>query len=342
MKTSKIEYSIKKLYEMYKKGTLNFDLAIQRKNGIWDIERQSLLIHSILTYYPVPSVCVLKDKRILSFLDGKQRLTAIFDYIDNVYKTSDSVKNIDRIDIKNKSFEELPESFKNRIFEYQITVYQVENATDREIKELFYRLNNGVALKTIETTRAILGNKIISFINELTNTPFFAHKVNITKSARKRYIDQELILQILMLISIPNTGFTSKEIEAFAKTLAEKTLRTELKATMENTCYYLNGAYLKKEKFLKKVNLPMIFKLVYDIQVNKYPIYNSDFYNWSVSFFENPPEEYKSACIAGSAKKDNVQRRLRIIENNFKEHFKDKIEGFNNSDNKEYPILVNE
>lgn len=339
MKTGKMEYTIKKLYDMYKKKTLNFDLAIQRKNGIWDLERQSLLIHSILTCYPIPSVCVLKEKRILSFLDGKQRLTAIFDFIDGNYALDKTIKNINNIEVKNTTFEDLSEEFKNKILEYQITAYQIENATDREIKELFYRLNNGVALKPIETTRAILGNKTIKFITQITSTPFFVHKANITKSARRRYIDQELVLQILMLISIPNTGFTSKEIKAFAKTLAEKSLRTELKATMENVCYYLNGAYLKKEKFLKKVNLPMIFKLVYDIQVNKYPIYNSDFYDWSVLFFENTSDTYKLACVAGSARKENVQKRLRIMQESFNEYFKDKIKDI---DNKDYPILVNE
>ena len=72
------------------KDTLNFNHPIQRKGGVWSIDAASSLIHSILmnSLYPIPSLYCLKEmnekgKYTYSILDGKQRLTNIFSFIDS-------------------------------------------------------------------------------------------------------------------------------------------------------------------------------------------------------------------------------------------------------------------
>ena len=48
--------AIRTLKKYYDSNKLNFDLAIQRKDNIWDLERKSLIIHSILYGYPIPPI----------------------------------------------------------------------------------------------------------------------------------------------------------------------------------------------------------------------------------------------------------------------------------------------
>lgn len=88
-----LNWTVKNLKSMYDgKHTLQMDHVIQRQSGQWDGDRlkKSLLIHSILANYPVPPVYCLKeaisDKDYsYSILDGKQRLTTTFDFIDGRY-----------------------------------------------------------------------------------------------------------------------------------------------------------------------------------------------------------------------------------------------------------------
>lgn len=48
MQTIEREYTVKKLNEGIENKTIVFDHPMQRKPGQWDLEQQSLLIHSIL------------------------------------------------------------------------------------------------------------------------------------------------------------------------------------------------------------------------------------------------------------------------------------------------------
>lgn len=331
MKYSQAHLPISKLYQMFQSQVFNFDLVIQRKSNIWDLKRKSLLIHSIISGFVIPPVYAIKEKRILHFIDGKQRLTTIFDYIDNNFELCKEIPKYSDYELAGKKFSDLPEELQEKIKNYEIEVIKIEDVTSNEIEDLFFRLNNGMPLKTIETTRAILGSRIIKFIESIAGTPFFSKKVNISKSAKQRYVDQELILQTLMLIHGADTGFSGKEIQEFAKLLKNNELRTELMAKMQNSCYFLNEAFTKKEKFLRKIHIPMIFKLVYDIQKNGWLITPKDFYKWSIEFFSNIPAEYQLAMLSGSAKKENVKKRINIISEHFYNYFRDRIQNnFNN------------
>ncbi|GMA58004.1 hypothetical protein GCM10025858_25070 [Alicyclobacillus sacchari] len=42
-------------------------------------------------------------------------------------------------------------------------------------------------------------------------------------------------------------------------------------------------------------------------------------------FLEAPPESYVEACSSGSAKKENVQKRLSIMTEEFEKHFNVKV-----------------
>lgn len=316
---SKRQTPIKQFYEMYKGNKLNFELAIQRKDGIWNLRRQSLLIHSILSDYPVPPLFAVKAGRKKNFIDGKQRLTTVIDFIEDNFSLDVDIDNIDNSIISGKKFEELPEELKNRFYNYKFDLISIEDISGDEIEELFFRLNNGMTLKQIETTRAILGNKILSFVEDIAQTPFFLGKVNISNLSRTRYADQEMILQILALLHNENTGFSSKELFNVAKQLKSIDLRDDFKTNLQNICYYMDRAFPKKEKFLKKLHVPMLFKMAFDIQEKCLLVSPEQFGILAKTFYANPPEAYLNASIAGSARKENVQKRLELITKFFNE-----------------------
>ena len=57
MKKSTIPYTVMQLKKMYEKsGILDFDCPIQRRYGMWDDYKKSLLPHSMLIGFVIPSV----------------------------------------------------------------------------------------------------------------------------------------------------------------------------------------------------------------------------------------------------------------------------------------------
>ncbi|WCK57254.1 DUF262 domain-containing protein (plasmid) [Aneurinibacillus sp. Ricciae_BoGa-3] len=328
MKTGKVSWKVERLAKMFKGKKVNFDLVIQRKKNIWDLKRQSILIHSILSGYPIPALFASKEDSVYNFLDGKQRLTSVFSYISEKegYPLHQDTPPVEGVEIAGLRFSELPEDFQNRLLQYEIDAIKIEEATQEEMEELFYRFNNGVPLRPIETTRAILGSKVLKFVEHIASMDFFAEKVNLSKSARQRYVDQELVLQILALLKNGETGFSGKELQAFVQELRNVEIQDELRAQMQNACFYLNEAFTRKEKFLKKLHVPMLFKLVLDIQKKGITITPKDFGDWARGFFDNLPQAYFEASQSGSARKENVQKRLSIMASDFNSYLEKKEE----------------
>ncbi len=97
-----LNWTVKNLKNMYDgKNTLQMDHVIQRQSGQWDGDKlkKSLLIHSILANYPVPPIYCLKeplDEKNFSYsiLDGKQRLSTAFDYIDGRYPLDEETPSV--------------------------------------------------------------------------------------------------------------------------------------------------------------------------------------------------------------------------------------------------------
>ena len=64
MELKRTTHKVSQLVEMHKKNRLSFDLVIQRKDDIWDRNRKSLLIHSVLDDFPIPSVFANKEENV--------------------------------------------------------------------------------------------------------------------------------------------------------------------------------------------------------------------------------------------------------------------------------------
>ena len=80
LRSAKIEWTARKLYKMTQRNEITFDNAVQR-GLVWDSKKKSLLIHSMLSGYPIPPFYAAKNDDKYDMLDGKQRINAIADFI---------------------------------------------------------------------------------------------------------------------------------------------------------------------------------------------------------------------------------------------------------------------
>lgn len=126
------------------KDTIDFNSPIQRKSGMWDEKRKSLLIHSILmsSIFSVPTVYFRKDsiadkKYQYSVIDGIQRITTVFSYIDNEFCLTDVPPVIiDGVtyDVSGKYFADLEQDCQQEIirFKMKIEAFEPEDGDTEE------------------------------------------------------------------------------------------------------------------------------------------------------------------------------------------------------------------
>ncbi|HCL4479917.1 TPA: DUF262 domain-containing protein [Clostridium botulinum] len=319
----KVTMTVEKLIKQYKTFKLNFSLAIQRNDNIWNIKRQSLLIHSIISGYFIPPIVAVKQNNNISVLDGKQRLKTIISYIFDDFKLDSNTPDVGDFKIAGLLFSELPKEIHQNILNYKLDIAMIENLSEYEIENIFFRLNNGVPLNTIEIKRILLGNNIISFLQRITSHPFLDYKINMSASAKKMYADQELVLHILKLIYEPEGGLNSKDMEPFIKNLRNESIKDKLKSTLDNALFYLNEAFPQKKKFLKVINVPMLVLLTIEIislNINL-KVTTNRFGTWAEEFFTNTPDEYKNACKSGYLNTENVQNRISFMKKHFYNYF---------------------
>ena len=321
MRLTTSKMPVHKLLGMEKRKKLNFSLLIQRKDDIWDNSRKSLFIHSILTDFPIPPLYATKELRRFAFLDGKQRLSTALNFANNKFKLDEALPLVDGENIGGLLFKELPSKHQEKISNYKFIVNVIENADVENLESIFFRLNNGMPLKQIELTRGVLGSEMLQYIEDISGTPFFLDKINVSRVSRKRFVEQELILQILSLIYNRNVGFSNREMQQFVKVLKEKSIKETLKAKIQNVSYYLNEVFPVKEKYLRKVHIPSLFIIALENQEKQLVIPPSEFKAWADAFFEDIPTAYFNASQSGSASRENVQTRIAEMRNHHHKHF---------------------
>ena len=306
-----------------------FDLAIQR-NLVWDEAkdmRKSLFVHSLATDYPILPVFV-QDFGDNEFwvIDGKQRLTTIGElYSDKLVMAKNTPKvyiaNMDgaeeEFDISGLKFSQFPEQVQDAISSTHITIYYFKNMSDEERDEMFLRLNNGVSLTKMELTRVSAGSGIMEFVTEIAENPFFFTSVNMSDKARNRFVDQEMILQIMALVANNSEAvdLSSKAISEFVADIKENEYSKENYDTIRDTTIYLNQAFPEKEKFLKKVHTPIIFLVA--IKAEREGLTPQSFAKFIKNFFSPKTYQvggaYGTGASAGSTKVANVAIRIKEL-----------------------------
>lgn len=312
--------------------TLRFDLAIQR-NEAWSDYQKSDLIHTILYgYYIFPVLVQDSNDGKKWFLDGKQRITTLMTYINGDWQLSKKTKTVYGHKIAGMKFKDLPEEMQEEILDRTITLVRMKNMTEPERDEMFVKQNSGSPLTRIELTRA-MHSELITSINQLSKLPFFKDDVELSKKARDRFVDQEIILQIAMLFEEGKEkikGFGAGHIEEYVLRLkeAEKTISDELMQRFEDGAAYLSLAFEDYEmedikKALKKIHVPIIFYVAETaMKENLQPKLFGDFIRSFLISNYSVESKYGKSCQSGSSKKENVLTRLDEMSASLSEFFK--------------------
>lgn len=306
-------------------NVIRFDLSIQR-NEVWDLEHKSMFIHSCIQEYPYPNFLAQDNSdNFLWMLDGNQRFNTIIKFKKGEFALSKNLPQVGNdevgfFDIAGLKYDELPDEVKTEFDNANFTIYCYKDLTDEERDEMFLRQNNGVALTKMELTRVMAGTEVMDFINEISSHEFFKKNIMVSDSQRNRFIDQEIIFQILsVLINGYNNDLSRNEIQRLTLKLKREGIPENIKEVMKNIADYIYESIPVKEKFMKKVNIPIVFNIA--IKAQSQEIASEKFGGLIQTFFNKDlTDEYDFATQSGSAKKENVKIRIDELNKYFNEN----------------------
>lgn len=197
--TDKSDPEIDSLYGKYKRGKLILQPKFQR-HFVWDIAKSSRLIESALLDIPLPVIYLSEDKNgIEHVIDGQQRLTSFFSFIDGKFPDGKEFKlNGLKVfkDLNKKTFKELDENLQDKIKYCTIRTITFKKESDGDLKfEIFERLNTGsVSLNDQELRNCIYRGPFNDLLLELSSDSDFRYLMNL-KHPEKRMKDVELVLR---------------------------------------------------------------------------------------------------------------------------------------------------
>lgn len=336
LKKANIQWSAATLKRQVEGNMVSFDNAIQR-NGVWDLNRKSLLIHSMIAGYPIPAFFFSRNsEKKYDGLDGKQRSTAIIQYMNDGFALTETTPvvvddNGYPVVIAGKKFSELPEEFQNIIKDFSLTIYYFDDITDEEVHELFFRLNNGKPLTSIELTR--VKAKALDKFQKIASHEIIS--LAMTEAAKRGYKDENLAMQIWTLCFTDYRDFTTKGFRPFIESAVVTDEQIE---ALNNAMDVVNEIYAsldekdRKDKRVKrkiKTRSHLVSCIYLAFKANEIGMDRNKFRTMIYDFFNSGKasvsEEYNDSVGAGSAKPENVRKRISVLDS-LLEKYKEEIE----------------
>jgi hypothetical protein len=240
-------FQLKRKYEK-KPSLIKLDPDFQR-SAVWNSKQKSELIESILMGILLPLIYVKEDdKGVYIIVDGRQRLTTLFEYMDNKFplQSLSVLSNLNGLYFNEETTNEkksdkidkyLKQAYQSKIEDCPLTLHVIKPPTpDRITFDLFDRVNRGgTRLNNQEMRNAIYQGTSTRFLKELTQLKSFK---NATENSIKpeRMKDRYIVLRLIafylwrkkMLLSVKDKGMPTVDY------------RSDLEDFLGNTMLFLN------------------------------------------------------------------------------------------------------
>lgn len=186
---------LKRKYDRWQNGieqnALKLNPEYQRYDGIWSTSNKSLFIESILLNIPIPSIYLSEDnKGTLIVIDGRQRLSTLFDFMNDKFKLT-GLKVLDKLNGKkySKLVGELSK-YKTKIEDRSLHIAKLRYGTDETfIIETFERVNTkGAKLNAQEIRNAVHQGQSTKLLNQISDIYFGQNQIIDKKRMKDKYL----------------------------------------------------------------------------------------------------------------------------------------------------------
>lgn len=233
MKIRKQTYSLDQYLKLMKDETIRTDQECQRLSGQWNANMVNELIATVLTDNYIPPI-ILGEETVNGItrqwlIDGLQRSSSLYLF---KYANTKITKSIDEYmvtyqrkildesgkpkrdeqgeliwefveyDIRNKTYEQLPEELKYRFNGYQLECAIHQNCSTAEISKLVRKYNNHKAMNIAQKAFTYI-DVFAKEIREITKNKFFLDVYSSTQKGRMNGTFERLVGDMVVLCNYP-------------------------------------------------------------------------------------------------------------------------------------------
>lgn len=212
-------YTLDMYLKKNKKGDIDNKADVQRY-FVWTNEQINELIVTVLTDDYIPPIILGEEENSkLHIVDGGCRTAALIKFRDMNYKITSSIENsiipykkkiTDKngnvtyedafFDIKNKTYEKLPEELKEKFDEYQIETVIHEACDGTTISRYIKRYNNHVAMNTDQKAFTYI-DKYAYRIRRILDSKFFVECNSYSEKDKTKGVIERIIVEAIMCMN---------------------------------------------------------------------------------------------------------------------------------------------
>ena len=225
-------------------GAFVMDPDFQR-DFIWDTNKQSRLIESVVMRVPLPVFYLAEDGERLVIVDGLQRLSTFQRFVNNKLR----LRLESRPDLNRKKFEDLMPKLQNRIEDCNLILYVIDaKAPERTRLDIFERVNSGERLTRQQMRNCLYMGDATRFVKEESRTEAFlkatGHSLEVRSMRDREFVNRFCAFQILDIKEYRNMD---DFLASGLKTMNDQPeilsgLSSEFKTALDNN-YYLFGKH---------------------------------------------------------------------------------------------------
>lgn len=212
-------YTLDMYLKKHRKGDIDNNADVQR-NFVWNNEQINELVVTVLTDDYIPPIILGEEENSkLHIVDGGCRTAALIEYKYGNYKITSSIENslipykkksVDgngnityedaEFDIKNKTYDKLPEELREKFDEYQIETVIHECCDSSKISKYIKRYNNHVAMNTDQKAFTYI-DKFAGRIRMILDSKFFVECNSYSEKDKTKGAVERIVVESMMCMN---------------------------------------------------------------------------------------------------------------------------------------------
>jgi len=234
------------LDKIYKRRD-RYEIPDWQRTEVWSRSKKQLFIDTILRDWKIPKFYFVKtssDPDEYEVVDGQQRLITIFEFFDNELPLSKTSAKL----FGAEYYKDLREKYSDHFDDFEIEFDEIYDADEKELKEFFQRLQEGLRLTSSEKLNSV-HSKLRDFARHLAKHSFFKKKVSLSD---KRYAYFDIVSKVATIeIEGIDTGLRYDDLKQTFESQASFSARSNVAKRLKDTFDYLDAVFPKQSSILK-------------------------------------------------------------------------------------------
>lgn len=201
-------------WDLNQRELIDLEPPYQRRS-VWNQDYKDYFIDTILLQYPAPAIFLFEEisadgKVTHHVVDGKQRLTTLFEFIEGAFPVSEKAE---KQSLRGKYFEQLDPETRKAFWGYQFLVEYLPSSEEGVINNIFDRINRNMAKLTAQELRHARFDGAFIKAAESLSEEFPTTFPRIAEKSRKQMKDVELTATLLLLLEEGPKGYSQIDLD---------------------------------------------------------------------------------------------------------------------------------